>query len=104
MTAPRSGALTRKLRAIARAKINAGNPCRRCGNPIIDVTDEASWHAGHVTDEALGGSHDPENIEPEHTNCNLSAGGKLGQAMKAADKATTSGYRPGFWFPARSAR
>lgn len=104
MSASRTGATNRTIRAIAVRKAKAGNPCWRCGGPI-DVSNPKSYHAGHVIDEALGGDHSEGNIEPEHTACNLSAGGKLAQALKAADKAATGPqYRPAFWFPARAGR
>lgn len=102
----RPGNVNRKARSIARRKAEQGAPCWRCGKPV-DLTNSASWHAGHIVDDALGGEVSESNIEPEHQRCNTSAGGKLAQALKAADKAAASEaqrFRPGFWFPARSRR
>jgi len=102
-TQARSGATNRAVRAIADRKAKAGSPCWRCGG-AIDTADRKSYHAGHVVDKALGGTDDATNIEPEHVACNLSAGGKLAQALKAAEKVQDTRYRPAFWFPARGGR
>ena len=65
----------------ARAKCRAmlPHPCRKCGGLITKEDPESSWHAGHETDRAAGGTH--HGIEPEHARCNTSAGGKVGAAI-----------------------
>lgn len=99
----RPGNENRRARAIARRKAEAGAPCWRCGKPI-DLAQPKSWHAGHVVDAALGGKVTEDNISPEHSQCNTSAGGKLAHALRAEQKSIESRVRPGFWFPVRSAR
>lgn len=65
----------------ARAKCRAmlPHPCRKCGGIITPEDPESSWDAGHETDRAAGGGH--TGIEPEHSRCNRSAGGKAGAAI-----------------------
>lgn len=68
--------------------------CPRCGRTL---TKDMPWHAGHIIDDALGGEHHPGNYAAEHAHCSTSAGGRLGQAMKARTRQTQARTRPGFW-------
>jgi len=75
------GAQSTKARAKIRAMLPA--PCHRCGEIISPEDDESTWQAGHEIDrmdtEALGL---PESDTlPEHTSCNLKAGGRRGAAI-----------------------
>ena len=50
--------------------------CWRCGKTLAEVQavePKVVWHAGHTVD---GNSSHP--LAPEHSTCNLSAGGKAG--------------------------
>ncbi|MEU7489851.1 HNH endonuclease signature motif containing protein [Streptomyces fradiae] len=52
-----------------------GETCGICGAPV-DLTvrraDDAKWCASvdHVIPRALGGSHDPSNLQLAHLHCN----------------------------------
>lgn len=84
------GATVRKARAYWRTIVEAGEAiCWRCGRPIVpDPTKrDHGWQVGHLIDRMDGGEHGPENQAPEHSLCNLSAGGKRGGAITAARKA-----------------
>lgn len=75
------GSKSTKARAKIRAMLPA--PCWRCGGVISPDDPESTWQAGHETDrmdtEALGL---PESDTlPEHTSCNLKAGGQRGAAI-----------------------
>ncbi len=106
MTSPtRSGADNRRMRAIARRKLESGpQPCGRCGGEITKDDDPKTWHAGHALDEALGGDISESNIWPEHARCNMSAGGKLAHALKRQATNVDDRFRPGFWFPPRKTK
>lgn len=71
------GSASAKARARCRAMLP--HPCRKCGGIITPEDPESSWDAGHETDRAAGGGH--AGIEPEHSKCNRSAGGKAGAAI-----------------------
>lgn len=71
------GSASVKARAKCRAMLP--HPCRRCGGLITREDPESTWHAGHETDRAAGGTE--TGIEPEHATCNTSAGGKAGAAI-----------------------
>jgi hypothetical protein len=58
--------------------------CRKCGGEIPAGAPEASWQAGHREDRMDGGNED--GIEPEHSHCNMSAGGKRGAAITNGQK------------------
>lgn len=76
-----SGSIVRRERARFAPMIAAGGVnCARCGLPVLPGM---RWHVGHQLDRALGGGHEPSNLWPEHARCSTSAGGKLGQALRA---------------------
>lgn len=52
--------------------------CHRCGEPVLPDQD---WDAGHVDDLGLGGNPFGR-VLPEHTSCNRSAGGRLGNQLR----------------------
>lgn len=74
------GSKSTKARARIRAILPA--PCWRCGGIITREEPETSWQAGHPIDRMDGGSD--QDTQPEHTTCNLSAGGKRGAAITNA--------------------
>ena len=97
------GNKSRKARAAIRAMLPM--PCWRCGGIITPDDPESSWQAGHIEDRAFteaNGLPDAETTA-EHTQCNLSAGGKRGAAItnqKYQQPATPITYRdhePQWW-------
>jgi len=74
----------------ARAKCRAMLPtgCWRCGRLLTPDMPESAWHAGHLTDRAMGGSD--QDVAPECAQCNTSAGGKLGASITNGQKVQTS--------------
>lgn len=92
------GRASTNARKLVRAMLPA--PCHRCGEIITPQDPEDTWHAGHVEDRAQGGADTASNYAPEHSGCNLSAGGKLGAAMTNARRAKPGTERervPQWW-------
>lgn len=82
-----SGRKVTNARARWRPVVEAGEAiCWRCRRVIVpDPTRrDGGWHVGHVEDRALGGALGPTNQAPEHADCNLKAGGRLGAAITNA--------------------
>lgn len=50
-----------------RAILASGLPCHLCGKPGADTVD-------HLIPQALGGSHEADNLAPAHRRCNSSRG------------------------------
>jgi hypothetical protein len=87
-----SGHLATRARAYWAPLVEAGEAhCRRCGHLITPNPNarDRGWHVGHVIDRALGGTDTLDNTWPEHSRCNLSAGGKLGVALTARRRTDT---------------
>lgn len=47
--------------------------CGICGSPA----DHDKWHLDHVLPLALGGSHEPANVQVTHPTCNLRKGARI---------------------------
>jgi hypothetical protein len=77
----------------ARAKCRAMLPwaCRHCGGMISPDDPETSWDAGHRegNENRAGGSTD--GMEPEHSRCNRSEGGKVGAAITNSQRRPAPG-------------
>jgi hypothetical protein len=76
---PGSSREWRKLRAAWAAVLPV--PCWRCREYVYPDPPgtprwATGWHLGHPVDLALGGEF--MHAAPEHRDCNLSAGGRLG--------------------------
>lgn len=54
----------------------------RCAKCDLPIDPRQPWHLGHQLARALGGSHDPANLHPEHVRCSTSDGGKLAAALR----------------------
>ncbi len=79
MTIRRRGRADQQARATLAPLVTSGRAvCRRCGRPILPGQ---AWDAGHVEDLGLGGA--PGGlVVPEHSACNRSAGGDLGNRLR----------------------
>lgn len=53
--------------------------CIGCGRPI---TPDQRFDVGHRIDSARGGTHDLDNLGPQHRRENRSAGGRIGALRK----------------------
>ncbi|MCC2032189.1 DNA/RNA non-specific endonuclease [Microbacterium allomyrinae] len=58
-----------------RLKSGIAVQCIGCGGPI---TPEQRFDVGHRIDASRGGSHDLDNLGPQHRRENRSAGGRIG--------------------------
>lgn len=77
-----------KNRALLKARTQQTNDvCARCGKPF---DWECPWWyamaftAGHIVDIVDGGTHELDNLQPEHHRCNTSAGARKGIAIAQA--------------------
>lgn len=72
---------SKSKQARAKCRMMLPHPCRHCGGPILPTDPESSWDAGHRqgNENREGGTTD--GIEPEHSRCNRSQGGKVGAAI-----------------------
>ena len=64
----------------AYAYANPMTRCRRCQLTLGEIRatkPKTKWHAGHLVDGQIGGQ-----LAPECSNCNQSAGGRLGRARQ----------------------
>ena len=57
-------------------------PCHRCGKPSESVD--------HIVPVALGGTDELDNLRPACLSCNSRDGARLGNALKAQRKGTTT--------------
>ena len=85
----RAGRRYQQFKAQVRlAHAEAGWPCWLCRKPIdylLSYPHPASWSLDHRTALHLGGDEfDPANAMPSHLRCNLSRGGKQGNAIRRA--------------------
>lgn len=78
----------RIIRAATNAAHRRGDSvlCIGCGR---DIQPGQRFDVGHRIDASRGGSHDLENLGPQHRGENRSAGGKLG-ALKTNNQRGTS--------------
>lgn len=82
----------RNRATLRRLAHSADTPCARCGHPIDwHATRGQPWSftAGHITPVIHGGSHNLENLQPEHWRCNTSAGATLGNRLRRQTPPTT---------------
>lgn len=61
-------------------------PCLHCGKPVLPGQ---RWDVAHVRDLARGGG--VGHVGPAHAQCNRSAGGKLGAAIRNRPTASRNG-------------
>jgi len=89
-----SGHQVTKARNLWRPVVEAGEAvCWRCGRLIVPDPSKPDdgWQVGHLVDRMDGGEHGPTNQAPEHSRCNLSAGGKRGARIVNARRAAVYG-------------
>lgn len=65
------------VRAQTRAVHTRGEavPCIGCGR---EIAPGHPFDVGHIVDAALGGTHDLDNLGPQHRGENRRSGGRLG--------------------------
>lgn len=78
------GDYARRAAAVrAAAYADPGTRCWRCGLTLAEAQERARpgkvvrWHAGHTVDGST-----MHALAPEHSTCNMSAGGRLGRSMQ----------------------
>lgn len=94
MTKAWSGRTVTRARARWRPVVWAGDAvCWRCGRVIVPDPSrrDEGWQVGHVVDRMDGGEHGPSNQAPEHSHCNMRAGGKRGAAITNARRTGVRG-------------
>ncbi len=85
-SALREGGSTRAWRSLRvqwqlRLEEAGSMPCPRCKKPVYA---DKPWHLGHAVDRVSGG--DDDHVRPEHPECNLSAGGRVGAAIRNSQR------------------
>lgn len=82
----------RQQRARKIAALQIGEPCYRCGNPVLEGM---AWDADHVINAVDGGDESAANIRISHRTCNRRAGGVEGGKRRAAQRAATQVHEDG---------